>query len=115
MRKSAYFKLLVSVMAQMGILCDSAGAGDFKNWPLPVWALAITCDDQLNCEKRAARVPDVILKHSESVHDCTVYMNVVAGGTRMDDDGNVSHVTVTCVVSRHAPRGYALYVPPHGG
>ena len=110
-----HFKSIVSGIGVAVALCGNAGAGDLKSWPVPVWALAITCDDQLNCEKRAARVPDVILKHSSSISDCTVYLNVTAGGTRMDKDGNVSHVTVTCAVSPHAPKGYTLYVPPRSG
>jgi hypothetical protein len=93
------------------LISGNAKADNLKTWPIPVWALAITCDDQLNCEKRAGRVPDVVLKHSESVPDCTAYMNVVAGGTRTDADGNVTHVTITCAVSRRAPKGYKLFSP----
>lgn len=103
-----FLKVLTIGIGLAGVSSGSALAADLKNWPVPVWALATTCDDQLNCEKRAARVPDVILKHSQSIRDCTAYMNVVAGGTRVDADGNVTHVVVTCAVSRHAPKGYTL-------
>jgi hypothetical protein len=105
---SGYFKALTIGIGLAGASLDNAFAADLKSWPMPVWALATACDDQLNCEKRAARVPDVILKHSQSIRDCTAYMTLVAGGTRVDADGNVTHVVVTCAVSRHAPKGYTL-------
>lgn len=86
----------------------SALAGQSKNWPTPVWALATVCDDQLNCEKKAARVPDIILEHSDNVSECTAFIIALTGGTHVDKDGNVSHTAVVCAVSERAPKGYHI-------
>lgn len=90
------------------VFIGHADAAGVKDWPVPVWALATTCDDKLNCWKIATRVPDVILRHSESVSDCTMWINKITGGTQIDKTGKVFHVITSCAVSNHEPQGYTI-------
>jgi len=101
-------KVLPYFLILGAFLTGRVEASPIKGWPLPVWALATTCDEELNCWKIASQVPDVILRHSESIAACTAWMNKLTGGTQMDDTGKVFHVIISCAVSPVAPQGYTV-------